>query len=121
MAWLSPEERESLTRPERRALRQRRKLERWPETGGRPPWLVRAEGVLVRVAQRATIVLIRASVAAVKAAAVAVLSGGRARHEFAVSALLAAASEVAIELAREDAAGLIEDTYEILYDDGVIE
>ncbi len=114
---LTPAERE-LPREERRALRRARKLEKWPDTNGRPPWLVRTEGVLSRLGQRAILIIANAAGTAVLNAAAATLAGGQARHEFAVAALVAVAASEAIDLARKDAAGIIADTFELFVDDG---
>lgn len=118
--WLTPTERK-LPRPERRALRQARKLERWPDTNGRPPWLVRAEGVLLRVSREVAEVLVRAATVAVLQAATAIAAGGQVRHELALAALLAAALDASIDIAKEEAAALVEDTHSALVDDGVLE
>ena len=124
MAWLTKQERQErqeLDRSGRIALRRTRKLERWPNTNGRPPWLVRAEGVLLRVSQRAALILGRAALAAVVDAAAGSLVGGQLRHEFAVAALVGTAAAYAIDLAKEDAAGLVEDAYELLDDEGALD
>lgn len=115
---LTKEERRNLTRPERKALRRERALLRWPDTDGRPPWLVRAEGVLLRVSQRVAVVLVSAASTAVLDAATSTLRGGQLRHEFAVASLLAAAGAHAVNLGTKEAAGLVEDAYQVLDDEG---
>ena len=113
--WLTPEERE-LPRDERRKLRQARKRERWPDTDGRPPWVVRTGTVLRALAQDAAVALVIIAREAVLAAAGAALSGGRARHDLAVERVLEAARDRAIVVGREQAGELVYETFSALED-----
>lgn len=118
--WLTKEERRTLSPEERQALRRERKLAKWPDTNGKPPWIGELGDVLESFAQRASIVLIKAAMEAVKAAALSSLSGGQARHNFAVDRLLEATKEAAEPLLREEAASLIADAYDVLDEEGVL-
>ena len=73
MPLLTPEERRRLTPQEKKALRKQRRLERWPETDGRPPWV-----------RKATLALKSLAFEAVIWAADQHLAGGRERHDAAV-------------------------------------
>lgn len=117
---LTKTERRSLDASERRALRKVRALERWPDTDGRPPWLVATGDALANLAQKAAIILARAAAAAVLGAARSTIEGGEAKHEFAVDALLRSAGDNAITLGRAEASGLIADTFEALDLEGVL-
>jgi len=117
MSLLTDEEKQ-LPRDEKRALRKQRRHEKWG--GPVPPWVVRVADVTKTIAQKATVILVTAATEAVKAAAVATLSGGKARHEFAVDRLLESARTHATPLARAEAAGLVEDVFSVLEDAGDI-
>lgn len=61
----------------KRAARRARRLEKWPDTNGRPPWVLDAGEVLKAIA-----------IEAVKFAAETVIGSGRQKHDVAVSRVL---------------------------------
>ena len=76
MPLLTPEEK-ALPPKERRALRKQRRLEKWPDTDGRPPWVLHAGEVLKAIALEA-----------VRFAAQTVVGAGREKHDVAVARVL---------------------------------
>jgi hypothetical protein len=81
MALFSPlltkDERTSLDKEGRVALRRKRRLEKWPDTDGQPPWKAKAEKALADLAEEA-----------VKWAAREILGNGQDRHIAAVARLM---------------------------------
>ncbi|NRB12537.1 MAG: hypothetical protein HRU44_04850 [Candidatus Thalassarchaeum sp.] len=123
--WLTKEEFKSLEPDERKALRRLRHRARHPDTDGVPPWKVKLLAtlkdigkVLGKFAQRAAIILVKSALRAVKDAALSTVSGGQAKHEFAVKNLMASATENALTLGQAEAGSLITDAFDVLDEAG---
>ena len=124
--WLSVEEFGRYSPDERVALRRERRrahnLAKWPEHGGRRPWLAKLEAAAIELPARLVLVLAEAARRAVHVAAAAVLSGapistGEARHKIAVAALMAAVAGV-VELSKAYAGELIVSTFDLVAAEG---
>lgn len=111
--WLTRKERKTLTFPEKSALRKERRA-KWRADNPRPKWLQEAPAKLGALTLDGLELLGGLAADAVQDAAMSALSGGRAKHDFAVKRLFDRAGHegVAVDLAEDVAGELIWRAYQ---------